>query len=519
MAHIGTRVDQEEHVRDDDFPLISIIADGNNDPALVGSPSVDIIAKRELQGLLNVNDRVSTAATTSSISWGESSSDIDMKVCDILHPFHGGSIDFDAAARRCFTHPHEAQALIQGKSMLQVAITANAPYHVISALLRAYPRMCLRSAYATSALFDACRCNAQPDIIELILQTMLEECHRAGVVRNFSPFTWISDMSVSLEQARLLLTMHPDGAVVKDDYLGKINALNQAIDDFEWKIHEVVEYDSNDGSESLNSAYAKLQLLLEAKDTSTSAVHINPLASLLNYCLYDESAKTETSSSGYHPQGFLTIVAYISKVEPEQFGVLNDAGDLPLHVIAKMKQSGLASKTMESLIRLVLEVCPRASLVEDADGRLPIHLVTSNQARVGSASCQLLALAAPQALSIIDGKVGLYPFQAAAMQIGDEGILSSDTSQLSLVYNLLRGAPDVLGHDASTMGRKKNKGGNIITSCATCTEKDDDVARFKKELELLRESMILLERENLQLKGYAGEFGSPGNRKRRSAWV
>ena len=104
-------------------------------------------------------------------------------------------------------------------------------------------------------------------------------------------------------------------------------------------------------------------------------------------------------------------------------------------------------------------------------------------------------------------------------RIGDEGILPSDTSQLSLVYNFLRGAPDVLGHDASTMGRKKNKGGNIITSCASCTEKDDDVARLKKELEFLRESMILLERENLQLKGYAGEFGSPGNRKRRSAWV
>jgi hypothetical protein len=167
-----------------------------------------------------------------------------------------------------------------------------------------------------------------------------------------------------------------------------------------------------------------------------------------------------------------------------------------------MKQSGLASKTMESLIRLVLEVHPQASLVEDADGRLPIHLVTSNQARVGSASCQLLARAAPQALSIIDGKVGLYPFQAAAMQmVGDESILPSDTSQLNLVYNLLRGAPDVLGHDASTMGRKRNKGGNIITSCATCTEKDDDVARLKKELELLRESMILLERENLLLCG------------------
>ena len=232
---------QVEH----DFPLTSIVsddaADGGDhdaDPSLVGSPSVDIIAKRELRNLLN-NHHGAAAA-----SWGESSSpESDMKLSDILHPFHGGSIDFDAAARRWFSHPHEAQALIQGKTMLQVAVTSNAPYHVISALLRAHPRMCLRSAYATSALFDACRCNAPSDIIELILQKSLEECRRSGVMENFAPFTWLSDMAVSIDQARLMLQIYPRGATVRDDYLGNINALNQAIDDWEWKIHEVLEYD------------------------------------------------------------------------------------------------------------------------------------------------------------------------------------------------------------------------------------------------------------------------------------
>ena len=58
--------------------------------------------------------------------------------------------------------------------------------------------------------------------------------------------------------------------------------------------------------------------------------------------------------------------------------------------------------------------------------------------------------------------------------------------------------------------------------CTSCKEQDDEMARLKKEMEVLRENMILLERENRQLKGYAAEFGSPGNhRKRRSAaaWV
>ena len=506
---------------ENDFPPASFVSEngGDRDAALVGSPSVDIVAKRDLQDLLN-NHHHTTA------SWSDSSS--DMELCDILHPFHGGSIDFDAAARRCFSHPHEAQVLIQGKTMLQLAVTSNAPYHVISALLRAHPRMCLRSAYATSALFDACRCNASPDIIELILQTTLEECRRGGVMGNFSPFTWLSDMTVGLDQARIMLTIHPKGAIVKDDYLGKINALNQAIDDWEWKIHEVLDYDDSActfATKGLEDAYEKLKMLLMAKDSSISVAYdSNPLNSLLKYCLYDESARTKESNGGYHPQGLLTIVTFIAKIKPKQFATTNEAGDLPLHVIAKMTQPGLANKTMESIVRLALDAYPQGVLKEDGDGRLPIHLATTNQACVGSASCQILALTAPQTLSKIDEVVGLYPFQAAAvnMQIGT-GMPSSDTSQLNLVYNMLLGAPDVLRHDGVSMLDLKQRGkGPSVILCKTCKERDNDVVRLEKVVEVLRENINSIERENRMLKGCIGEFGSPGNnRKRRSAaaWV
>ena len=512
---------------DHDFPPTSIVSDdvdgGNLDanPSLVGSPSVDIIAKRDLQNLLNIHQ-------STSASWGESTT-LDVKLSDILHPFHGGSIDFDAAARRCFSHPHEAQALIQGKTMLQVAVTSNAPYHVISALLNACPRMTLRSAYATSALFDACRCNAPSDIIELILQTTLEECRRSGVMSNFAPFTWLSDMTVGVDQARLMLNIHPDGAIIKDDYLGNVNALNQAIDDWEWKIHEVLENDGSAGSncatECLQGCYDKLKLLLNAaKDACSSAPQTSPLDSLLKYCLYKETARTETSRGGYHPQGLLTIVTFITKIEREQFATVNGVGDLPLHTIAKMTQHGLPANTMESIVRLVLDAYPQAALEQDVNGRLPIHLAASNLARVGSASCQVLARAAPQALSEIDTVVGLYPFQAAAaVEIPkDTGTALSDTCQLSLVYEMLLGAPDVLHHSDKSVISLKEREKSSKTMCKSCKKQDDEMARLKKEMEVLRENMILLERENRQLKGYVGEFGSPGNhRKRRSAaaWV
>ena len=510
---------------ENDFPLTSIVSDdvdGGNldaDPSLVESPSVDIIAKRNLQNLLN--NHHSAAAL-----WGESST-LDMKLSDILHPFHGGSIDFDAAARRCFSHPHEAQALIQGKTMLQVAVASNAPYHVISALLRAHPRMSLRSAYATSALFDACRCNAPPDIIELILQTTMEECRRSGVMTNFAPFTWLSDMTVAVDQARLMLNIHPDGAIIKDDQLGKINALNQAIDDWEWKIHEVLEYDGSTGSNCattcLRECYEKLKLLLKAKDASTSSPQTSPLDSILKYCLYNETARTETSRSGYHPQGLLTIVTFMAKIEREQFATTNGAGDLPLHTIAKMTQPGLPTTTMESIVRLVLDAYPQAALEKDWNGRFPIHLAASNLARVGSVSCQILARAAPQTLSQIDTVDCLYPFQAAAVEMSkDTGMALSDTCQLSLVYDMLLGAPDILHHNDKNMLDHKQRKKNFKVACKSCKKKGDDMARLKKELEVLRKNLFLLERENRRLKGYTEEFGSPGNhRKRRSAaaWV
>lgn len=518
------------HVEHDFPPLASIVSDdvdgGNLDanPSLVrvGSPSVDIIAKRDLQNLLNSHQ-------STSASWGESTT-LDMKLSDILHPFHGGSIDFDAAARRCFSHPHEAQALIQGKTMLQVAVTSNAPYHVISALLRACPsRMTLRSAYATSALFDACRCNAPSDIIELILQTTLEECRRSGVMANFAPFTWLSDMTVGVDQARLMLNIHPDGAIIKDDYLGNVNALNQAIDDWEWKIHEVLEYDGSAGSNCatacLQECYEKLKLLLSAKDACSSANQTSPLDSLLEYCLYKETARTETSRGGYHPQGLVTIVTFISKIDRELFATVNGAGDLPLHTIVKMTQPSLPAKTMESIVRLVLDAYPQAALEQDVNGRLPIHLAASNLARMGSGSCQVLARAAPQALSEIDTVVGLYPFQAAAaVEIPkDTGTAKSDTcQQLSLVYEMLLGAPDVLHHSDKKVISLKQREKSSKVMCKSCKKQDREMARLKTELEVLRENMILLERENRQLKGYVGEFGSPGNhRKRRSAaaWV
>jgi len=88
---------------------------------------------------------------------------------------------------------------------------------------------------------------------------------------------------------------------------------------------------------------------------------------------------------------------------------------------------------------------------------------------------------------------------------------------------MLLGAPDVLRHDGVSMLDLKQRGkGPSVILCKTCKERDNDVVRLEKVVEVLRENINSIERENRMLKGCVGEFGSPGNhRKRRSAaaWV
>lgn len=463
----------------------------------------------------------------------------DRTLQDLLDPSNKQDVGrWDEVFKRAYSHPHEAQRLWGGKTLLQIAVTSNAPYHVISALVEAYPRATLRSPYMTSALFDACRCNAADaanDIIALILQTSLEQ-RKIANISNFAPFTWMNDIQVSLSQVELMLDIHPAGATDRDDYLGGVNALNQLIDDWDWMVHDVSEY-PNGGtrSKTLDVMYQKLQMLLRAKDglaTKTSgdtyATTFLPLHSILRYCLYEQTPKTD-SCSGYDFQGLLTIIKFMAKVDAEQFAARDSSGNLPLHVILRHRQSGIpASDELTGMVLTVLGAHPLAIKQKDAGGRLPLHLAASNQA-ISPACGRILMDAAPQVLLLADGVSGLYPFQAAASTTpkSDTGApISTDTSRLELVHKMLLGAPHVLNHDVD--GKSKDDGnadgGDIVlrlpyeNMCRDCKE---NASHMKEELDALRERTILLERENMKLRGFAGDFGSPGNIRKRSksAWV
>jgi len=455
----------------------------------------------------------------------------DKTLQDLLDPSNKQEAGrWDEVFKRAYSHPHEAQRLWGGKTLLQIAVSSNAPYHVISALVGAYPRATLRSPYMTSALFDACRCNASDDIIALILQTSLEQRKIVNIPK-FAPFTWMNDIQVSLSQVELMLDMHPAGATDRDDYLGGVNALNQMIDDWDWMVHDVSEY-PNGGtrSKTLDVMYQKIQMLLRAKDvlaTKTSAdtyvTALRPLHSILRYCLYEQTPKTD-SCGGYDFQGLLTIIKFMAKVDAEQFAARDSSGNLPLHLILGHRHSGTpASDALAGMIRTVLDAHPLAIKEKDASGCLPLHLAASNQA-ISPACCRILMDAAPNVLLIADGVSGLYPFQAAASSESDAGApLNTDTSRLELVHKMLLGAPHVLNHDVGDKSRENGTvgGGDIWPYENICRDCKDNVSYMKEELDALRERTTLLERENMKLRGFVGDFGSPGNIRKRSksAWV
>ena len=265
-------------------------------------------------------------------------------------------------------------------------------------------------------------------------------------------------------------------------------------------VHDVSDYPHCNGSqnESLEALHQKLQMLLLAKgrgscDTAAAAAtshHFRPMHCLLRYCLGEETARAEHSCKGYDFHGLIVAVTFIAKVDPAQFAARDAEGDLPLHIITKHQQGGIAATDAYE------------------DGRLPLNSAASNKC-ISPACCKVLSNAAPQLLTTADCLTGLYPFQAASK--GDNG--SSDTPQLDLVHIMLLGAPHVL-----SAGNYEDIRAPCENMCLGC---NDDMSQMKKELEALWERTVFLEGENIKLQGFVGEFGSPGNIRKRSksAWV
>jgi hypothetical protein len=118
---------------------------------------------------------------------------------------------------------------------------------------------------------------------------------------------------------------------------------------------------------------------------------------------------------------------------PEELQQADEAGQLPLHIVASLKSDHAHSRSVR--IKTVLGGFLAATRVRDNDGSLPLHrAITSGQSW---SSLAALIRAAPETLSMRDSLSKLYPFQLAAC---------SPLSQLNELYMLLAAAPHVLTH-------------------------------------------------------------------------
>lgn len=421
--------------------------------------------------------------------WDEEQTLQDM----LLRGVSGEEVDWEAIAQRVKDYPREVQTVFRGKTALQLAVTGEAPRHVVSSMILANPRACLRSAYSTSALFDACRTGAPFEVIKAILDTAVQERDAAGVKGKFSPFTWINDMQVSVKQAEFLLRHHPHGSIDRDDYLGGKCALHQIIDDFDWLIHDIAEYPGGGiRSDNLTFLYQKLKLLLWAKDSLMGDVEENsnsflPLHSLLRYCLQEMVVMAHGRRIGSDLRGPVAVLSFLARAEPQQFSARDRWGDLPIHIVSKSQLPiGSDSRLMEGLVRLVVDAHRGGLSVKDSDGRLPLHCAIANQASLSAECCKFIFDAAPHVAVTLDPVLGMFPFQIAATRVSDCNW--SDISRIQLVFSVLLEAPQAvsweLGECANTEGSATiDENMTEATQLIECDVLDADTLRFISELE------------------------------------
>ncbi len=102
------------------------------------------------------------------------------------------------------------------------------------------------------------------------------------------------------------------------------------------------------------------------------------------------------------------------------------------------KEQAFPDIELLSVTTLLAMQYPEATSIADNDGRLPCHLAIMNCAPWGS-SLKILFTSTPKPIRAIEPSTGLSPFALAASRKQMDSKV-----QINLIYNLLRGAPDLV---------------------------------------------------------------------------
>jgi len=199
-----------------------------------------------------------------------------------------------------------------------------------------------------------------------------------------------------------------------------------------------------------------------------SAVALSRLDSLHKKYCYDSSTRRSEVGKQISSEAFLLhasvslgsrccpieVLQYLLERDPNQASRRDSTHKLPLHIALGPTSWSEATRRKykpreRPFIALLLDAYPHAAheYLAINSNRYPLHLALTSR-HFWSEGVSHLVRAAPEVLLRPDPMTKLFPFQLAAIPVGDTSV------DLSTIFCLLRNQPDILGFFPLTEGKK-----------------------------------------------------------------
>jgi hypothetical protein len=302
-----------------------------------------------------------------------------------------------------------------GRLFLGTLLSCNPPLASVEFTLRAFPDAV---SHNPAAFFTACR-DASSDVLKLLMRHNLTRSESSCIndKKTECPYPWILSEHISLEGAKSLIELYPQGVLMPSTYLKGYCPLDYFL--FSQDMIDQREFDV--------TTWNKFKMMLFASDCCCCPVVISPAHAFLDR-IYSNSEFFVNKKVAQH---VLWLLHQLRWTDRWVFGKLGRDGSFPLQYLlchpCVTKECMVAAR---ELVKIVLEAFPSASC-QVMKGRVALHLAIEN----GWPCHDLLLAAYPDALNLADPSTGLLPFQTAA-----EANESSDDI-LDLTYELLRANP------------------------------------------------------------------------------
>jgi len=302
-----------------------------------------------------------------------------------------------------------------GRLLITRILSRDPPAAILDAVITIFPKALLQNPASFLAAF-------QCSTLDVLRRMFLHVSGRDDQC----PYPWIISDCISVEDAKNILQMFPEGVMKPSSFLSSCNLL-----DYFLVSPDMVKCRTFD-----IKLWKKLKLVLVAfgsllkNECSCCGCEIAPVHVILNRVL----SRSDFWTSSQTVEHVLWLLHQLRWTDRWVFEKQSKNGRYPIHVVLSYQctsdQQGLVAA--RALTQLLLEACSE-SAAHRVNGKLPLHMAVEN----GWPCHDLLLAAHPESLDALDQTTELLPFQTAAKHHR-----SFETPvSLNMTYELLRANP------------------------------------------------------------------------------